>query len=241
MIPVTQNERIIASTPVSVEVGSCIVSIYDNVGAAAIGDSVTVPVAAATIEGDERTFAEARIARTIQGSVTDMRLRFVSGVAASTFYISPYVIAQSSWRRAYTVPSWLVSKKQIVDLVSMPLGQPHGADVDVYLPLSARLKALADIQFVRSDIDLRPLRMMFGNPTDRPVLVKAKRPLPEIATAATTTTCDRKYAALRVLSKLIRARGGGWGRWDRDADRRARQMGYGGRDLRSREVRVGVV
>ncbi len=194
---------------------------------------------------------EARFNEIVTDGTTAVEIRFISNAAGQAFYISAPVIVQSDRERVYAPPSWLLAESQIEDVVVVPQG--WAADlVDTYHPLSRDMESSLGMRWIRSDRDVHPLHLRFANPAANDLVgILAKRPLAEAVDAAVGTAwvtedavdspVDREYAAAKVTSILLRKRGiNGWKRWEREADKHARRLDYGGRDVRSEERRVAV-
>ena len=194
---------------------------------------------------------EARFNEIVTDGTTAVEVRFISNAAAQDFYISAPIVVQSGFERLYQAPSWLLAESQIEEAVVIPQGR--AADLaDTYHPLSRDMEASLGMRWVRSDRDVHPLHVRFANPSPNDlVAIRAKRPMSESAAAAIGTAwvtedavdipVDREYAAAKVTSILLRKRGiAGWKRWEREADRHARRLSYGGRALHSEERRVAV-
>jgi hypothetical protein len=227
---VLQDEKLLVSTIARVVSGSLAVSLRLPGGATTF-DTVTL---------DEIAFSEARFVWTLSLSSPSACALYFIGVGVYGAYVSAPVVVQSGFRREYSAPSWLTSESQVEEMVYVASGRAASAQADTYYPLTGSSRARTNPQFIRSDRDVHPLRLQMTNPADRLVAVAAKRPMAEFADAAVGATwvtedavdspVDQDYAAAKVTSILLRKRGArGWRSWEREADKHARRMRYGGR------------
>ena len=228
---VYDTESLLVSVLARVVVGTLNVILYRVTATA-------VAVKTVTLSLREPQYSEVRFRQTVPSGMRQGQLQFVAPEDNCEFYISPHVIVQSDRRRSYTVPSWLVSESQVVELVELPAGASADDD-DSYIPLSSNLRSMTGLDFIRSDRDVNPLRIEFRNPGSNPVYLLCKRPFAELSILTEETNCDEEFVVAKATAKILKDRGdAGWWVHDREAERRARKMGYGGRELRSESPTV---
>lgn len=159
--------------------------------------------------------------------------------AVNGFHVAAPVIVQSDRRRAYAAPSWLTRENQVGDAFYLPAGR-SGENADNYVPLGGSLNTLSGVRFLRSDRALTPLRIEFAPNISRgPVFFECRRPFSELSALTDTTPCDEEFAAAKAAARILKNRGDeGWWVHDRDAEKRARRMGYSDRQLRSESPTV---
>jgi hypothetical protein len=217
-----EYENLLVCLPVSVTTGDMRVVLYDASNSAAI-KTVT--------EINDDAWTQVRFTEMVPANCEQAYIQFLADTTAvSTFYVSPHVIVQGSRRRTYDAPSWLVSESQVIEALYLPSGQSAEA-TDAYVALSAQMKAAMGLDFLRSDRDVTPMRVTFAGGS-YPIYLLCKRPFAELSALTDTTACDEEYVVAKASAQILKDRGDdGWWVLDREAEKRALKMGYGGRQL----------
>ena len=229
-----EGEPFLASVLAKSVLGDFDVALYDAANGA---DIKSVNVAVAVTGG----WVEVRIQGVMPTATVATRvfLRFTTTTAASaTLYVTPPVIVQSAWRRAYDAPSWLVSESQVLEVVH--LSGAHLAEIEnTRVALSSQMRTALGLDFQRSDRDATPMRVSFANPSGNPVYLLCKRPFAKLSALTDETPCDEEFVVAKAAAQILKNRGDeGWWLLDREAEKRALKMGYGGRELRSESPTV---
>ncbi len=186
---------------------------------------------------NDSAFTEIRRLEALPDDCEQFTLRFLSDTAVSEFYISPHVIVQSDRQRAYTPPTWLVSRRQIVDALYLPPGADAEA-TDAYVSLGEGFRSELGLDVIRSDRDVTPFRVQLKNRISRgPVYLLCQRALPTLSYDTETTVCDREYLVQKVVSLILKDRNDSeWRRYSDRAAGRAVEMGYGLDELHTEQA-----
>lgn len=184
---------------------------------------------------NERLYTDVFFRETIPDGCQMVNLQFLSAAASALFIISPHVVVQSDRRRWYSVPSWWTRESQLKELV---VWQPDYSsdEPDSYISLSQGQYAVKNADFLRSDIDITPMRIGFANQGSYPVGCIVQRPFAELGGDSTTTVADKDYVAFKTVSNILRDRQDqAWKHWAARASVRAKMFKYGGREIDMRE------
>lgn len=189
---------------------------------------------------EERAYTTTWFTESVPSESLQMSLRFLGESTGSEFFVSPYVIVQSQARVRYALPSWWTRSEQLIESVRLSPG--YASDVsNSYISLSDYIIADSRPTFIRSDGDANPHWVEVAPASPYPVAFLVKRPFEALNGDASTTVADKTYVAWKAVSRILRDRQDKeWAAWGRMAQRRARLLGYGGRELRSQEVLTAV-
>lgn len=229
---VHQDQQLLVSVFIRVNVGTFDVELYDETGSATVTPIVTV---------DEEAFTETRFVRNVPTSSEEMRIRFRSNANLDDASISPPVIVQPTSGYAYPAPSWLVNPEQQIKR-ALVLEQGYGTDVnEAYRPLTrGKETSFYQEEVWRADRWLNPSHVWAKPVSGRPVYFEVHRPFAELTVtqmaSTNTTACDEDYVAAAVVARLMKHRGDDdWKDWAREADKLAKVKGYG--DIEGTRIR----
>ncbi len=230
---VHELENLLIAVHVSVTKGDMRVTLYNVTASENIEQSGTL---------DDDAWAEVRFTKAVPADCELASLRFLAQATAdSGFYISPHIIVQSDRQRAYTPPSWLVSRRQIVDARYLPAGADAEAE-DAYVSLGEGFRSALGLDVIRSDRDVTPFRVLLTNPLSYgPVYLLCQRSLPTLSYDTETTVCDLEYLVQKAVSLILKDRNDSeWHRYAGRAAERAHEMGYGLDELHTEQAMTTV-